>query len=403
MKWLNTPIGIIAPPQSSARCLPPDSEVWQLSLDQIESDTGRIIDKKTGFVKERGSSTYVFDSGNILYSKLRPYLNKVACPNEVGIATTELVPLRPQEKLVDRRYLTYYLRSPIFVSFATVTVAGVKMPRIIMNKFWEHQIPLPTLTEQRRIVEILDQANTLRQLRREADEKAQHILPALFYQMFGDPIANLRRWETVSFAEAMHDCTAQCPKLQRKEYLVKGRFPVIDQGQEFVAGYTDSESLLTTPKCPVVVFGDHTRVVKLVSNPFVVGADGAKVLSVRPGMIPGFLAALLQLSPIPNLGYSRHMRVVKELTFIRPPLELQNRFSEWAHVIRKLVSRQGQSNAKIKEESSILLHRAFTGELTAKWREARRDKLEVEMQSQTKLLADSAPHSAKCGRKRRNP
>jgi type I restriction enzyme, S subunit len=69
-------------------------------------------------------------------------------------------------------------------------VAGVKMPRIIMAKFWEHHLPLPPLSEQRRIVEILDQADALRRKRTEADAKAERILTAVFYEMFGDPATN---------------------------------------------------------------------------------------------------------------------------------------------------------------------------------------------------------------------
>ncbi len=174
----------------------PDEPVWHLTLDQVESHTGNIVNKKIAPASTAGTSTNVFDDGNVLYSKLRPYLNKVICPTEPGIATTELIPLRPRKDLLDRHYLTYYLRSKHFLGFANVAVAGVKMPRIIMAKFWKHQVPLPPLSEQRRIVEILDQADALRKKRAEADAKAARILPALFYKMFGDPATNPKGWPT---------------------------------------------------------------------------------------------------------------------------------------------------------------------------------------------------------------
>jgi type I restriction enzyme S subunit len=119
--------------------------VWHLTLDQIESGTGRIVDKQIAPASAAGSSTYVFDSGNVLYSKLRPYLNKVVRPAEAGIATTQLVPLRPQPRVLCPEFLAYYLRSPRFVAFASGCVAGAKMPRVITAKLWQHEVPVPPL------------------------------------------------------------------------------------------------------------------------------------------------------------------------------------------------------------------------------------------------------------------
>ena len=161
-----------------------------LTLDQIESGTGNIINKNYLPAKDASVSSQTFDEGNVLYSKLRPYLNKVFLPNESGYATTELVPLRPNEKILDRKFLYYFLRSAPFLAFASQNVAGIKMPRVIMEKFWEYPIQLPALSEQSHIVEILDQADALRKKRAEADKIAQKILPALFYSMFGDLRSN---------------------------------------------------------------------------------------------------------------------------------------------------------------------------------------------------------------------
>ncbi len=197
MRWPTVPLKEIAPAQTPNIRFSPDEPVWHLTLDQVESHTGNIVNKKIAPASAAGTSTNVFDDGNVLYSKLRPYLNKVICPTEPGIATTELVPLRPRKDLLDRRYLTYYLRSNHFLGFANVAVAGVKMPRIIMTKFWKHRIPLPPLFEQHRIVEILDQADALRKKRADADAKAARILPALFYKMFGDPATNPKGWQLV--------------------------------------------------------------------------------------------------------------------------------------------------------------------------------------------------------------
>ena len=145
-----------------------DDEVWHLNLDQIEPHTGRVLSKRMVSVRELGPSTYTFDRRTVLYSKLRPYLNKVVVADADGVATTELVPLRCDASRLSAQYLVYFLRGPDFLRFATNVVAGAKMPRMVMSEFWGFPVPLPPLPEQRRIAAILDQADALRAKRREA-------------------------------------------------------------------------------------------------------------------------------------------------------------------------------------------------------------------------------------------
>lgn len=255
-----------------------------------------------------------------------------------------------------------------------------------MTKFWKHCIPLPPLSEQRRIVEILDQADALREKRAEANAKATRILPLLFYKMFGDPATNPKGWNLKSFDDTFDDRTAQFPKLQKNAYQQTGQFPVIDQGKEMIAGYSDDKALVTYVEQPVIVFGDHTRIVKLVDFPFVAGADGSRVLVAKMGFSPAFLAYQLELQAIPNLGYSRHMREVRRLRFIAPPLELQASFTRHAVSTYSFLKSQSLCHSSIDVLFQDLLHHAFTGDLTAKWRGTHMEKLLTEMEEQSKRL-----------------
>ena len=184
----------VAPAKPARLSFAPSDVVWQLNLDQIESHSGRILSKVMEPVAAAGSSTHYFDEGNVLYSKLRPYLNKVVCPDSRGIATTELVPLRPDPNRLDRLYLTNYLRSPQFVNWVSNEVAGAKMPRVAMKVFWNHEIPLPPLAEQKRIAAILDAADGLRAKRRESLAQLDTLLQSTFLDMFGDPVTNPKGW-----------------------------------------------------------------------------------------------------------------------------------------------------------------------------------------------------------------
>lgn len=156
MGWKMIALKKAAPAQPARLSALPHGDTWLLNLDQIESQSGKILNKIMANASTAGSSTQAFDTGNVLYSKLRPYLNKVVCPDSFGIATTELVPLRPCPKTLDRQYLTNYLRSKSFVRWISIQVAGAKMPRVSMKVFWDHEIPLPPLALQQKFAAIVE-------------------------------------------------------------------------------------------------------------------------------------------------------------------------------------------------------------------------------------------------------
>ena len=117
----------------------------------------------------------------------------------------------------------------------------------------------------------------------------------------------------VPFSKAVTDATGGNVKIQRKDFLPEGVLPVIDQGQEDVAGYTNDTSHAYTGDLPVVLFGDHTRAFKYVDEPFALGADGVKVLAPRAGFNAKFLYYFFLSSEIPSRGYSRHFKFLKEI------------------------------------------------------------------------------------------
>ncbi|MEZ9368454.1 restriction endonuclease subunit S [Shewanella sp. 10N.286.51.B2] len=196
MSWPLVKLGDVAPSKPIKKpAVKNPNEVWQLNLDMVESQTGKVISKVIAPVSDAGTSTHWFDERYVLYSKLRPYLNKVVLPDTQGLATTELVPMLPDAERLDRSYLVHYLRSNRFVSWINEQVAGAKMPRVSMKIFWEHEISLPPLDEQKRIAAILDKADAIRRKRQQAINLADDFLRSVFLDMFGDPVTNPKGWE----------------------------------------------------------------------------------------------------------------------------------------------------------------------------------------------------------------
>jgi len=134
--------------------IPQKEKYWLLNLDKIESNTGEII-KKDYVVKDKiGNSTFFFDKDYVLYSKLRPYLNKVVIPNESGFATSELVPLKPNS-FVNAVYLAHLLRSKSFVKWIDGTSSGAKMPRASVDALRSFMLPLPPIELQNKFVDFV--------------------------------------------------------------------------------------------------------------------------------------------------------------------------------------------------------------------------------------------------------
>lgn len=119
-------------------------------------------------------------------------------------------------------------------------------------------------------------------------------------------------------------------KIKRKDYLDFGKYPIIDQGAEYIGGYTNEKDKVIFSKFPLVVFGDHTRVVKLIKNTFAPGADGIRVLKPLEFFNPTLLFYFTKYltTKIPNKGYSRHFQYLEKVKIPLPPLNEQNRIVE---------------------------------------------------------------------------
>lgn len=152
-----------------------------------------------------------------------------------------------------------------------------------------------------------------------------------------------------SFDEVLKDCTKLGTKIPTSEYLENGKHPIIDQGQNDIAGYYDSDNGLFKD-VPAIVFGDHTRVVKYVNKPCFLGADGVKLLCpVDKDINCKYLFYQLSYADIPNTGYNRHFKWVKALNFKIPSSDEQNHVVEVLDKVTSLIFLRKQQLTKLDE------------------------------------------------------
>ncbi|RST49352.1 type II toxin-antitoxin system antitoxin SocA domain-containing protein [Variovorax sp. DXTD-1] len=162
-----------------------------VGLENIVSG-GDFLDVRKVASGELASSKFRFTPSHLLYGKLRPYLAKIARPTFSGVCSTDILPVLPGAKL-SRDYLSHYLRRQEIVDLANARASGANLPRLSPRALASFEIPLPPLTEQRRIATILDQAETLRAQRRAAIAQLDSLGRAVFLEIFDTALEDTER------------------------------------------------------------------------------------------------------------------------------------------------------------------------------------------------------------------
>lgn len=166
-------------------------------------------------------------------------------------------------------------------------------------------------------------------------------------------------WETRPFADVVKDVTGGNLKTKQNEYSENGAFPIVDQGQALVGGFTNDEDKVCKAELPVIIFGDHTKTFKFIDFPFCLGADGTKVLRPRNGDDPKFLYYALQTAHIPDAGYSRHFKYLKEASIPLPPLAEQKRIAAILDQADALRSLRERAIGRLNMLGQAIFHEMF--------------------------------------------
>ena len=347
------------------------------------------------------NSDVLFSRGTVVVSARGSIGFAKLPPHEQFVSTQTTIALKP-ELGIEPEFLQRFLAVTDFTPYTSTTA----IPMLTISKFEKVRVPVPPLHEQRRIVAKLDRLSArsravrdhLARVEKLAARAKHAILAAAFRGTLteewrggatggsSDRLATLEdlgldqsergewltevlpsEWEWKPFQKLFIDHTDSKRKLKQREYLPAGTFPVIDQGEALVGGYTDDEKLLSETNPPAIIFGDHTRCVKWIDRPFVQGADGVKVLKPATGLYPRYGFWLLKAIGLPDKGYSRHMKFLKASVFPVAPdreqREIVRRIEAAFARVDRLTAEAGRAAHLLDRLDERLLGKAFRGEL----------------------------------------
>lgn len=288
-------------------------------------------------------------------------------------------------KILDYKYLHRYTNSPRFLDYAKQQCSGGVQLNLSTKAILNHKIILPsTIEEQQEIVQVLDTMNDIIRLRKECISHAQDLIPALFQEMFGNPLTNDKNLPIVRIDTVTKVVSGGTPSTQNSEYwdgdiiwltpkdlsgynsmyISKGERNITDLGyKKSSAQMMPKGSVLFTSRAPIgyVAIADTD----LCTN------QGFKSFIPTEAIKSEYLYQLLKMSKekIINMSSGATFKEIsggriKELKIPLPPIELQEQFAEKVEKINSYIKEQQEELANAKQMFQSLLHHAFTGELT---------------------------------------
>ncbi len=156
-------------------------------------------------------------------------------------------------------------------------------------------------------------------------------------------------WKYITSDECFSSITPKS-KIEKKYYSEGHLIPIISQEEEFISGYWDNYSDITPHERPIVIFGDHSRVLKYIDFDFVVGADGVKILLPNESIDAKFLYYYLKWKDVPSLGYSRHFKLLKDYNYLCPPIIRQAEIVSELDKINELI---GVKRSQLKDLDAL--------------------------------------------------
>jgi type I restriction enzyme, S subunit len=339
----------------------------------------------------KGQFKKTIKNNDLLFSEIRPAnrrFAKVGTGNwENYVISTKLMVLRKYNYEVDLDYFYYCLTNQPFLETLQRRAENRigSFPQITFDLLATYAFPIPPIDEQKRIASTISNIDRKIELNKQINDNLEAMAKQLYDYWFvqfdfpneeGKPYKSsggamvwnekLKReipqgWYSLPISNVL-DKYPTTKRYETKEYLSVGKYPIIDQGDSYIVGFTNEDDNLLT-RHPAVLFGDHSTKVKFLDFDFARGADGTQILySSNEAVSQYYLYLSVCALQIPNPGYSRHFKYLKELPIIIPSLEIAYRFANIVKPLFEDWTRNIFNNIELTKQRDELLPLLMNGQ-----------------------------------------
>ena len=319
------------------------------------------------------------ERGDILFSNIGSVGDAAFINIDKEFSIKNVALFKPDSDVVDSKYLYYVVLCPKFRGELFAKRLGVAQPFFSLEMLRSHEVEYHhDLTIQKKIASILSAyddliENNLRQIKI-LEEMAQALYREWFVKfrfpghektrMVDSPLGKIPEgWEVVKVGSLLEKIKRK-KRVKKQDYESGGTIPVVDQGRDFIGGYTPDQESLHDKPLPIIVFGDHTRVLKYIDFPFACGADGTQLLRPNTERMPTslFFYALKSID-LSDFAYARHFKFLKEQGILVPDEQAVQSFAQVADQIRDQIRCLLRRNATLRQTRDLLLPKLISGEL----------------------------------------
>lgn len=284
---------------------------------------------------------------------------------------TYIIESADKEKL-DVRYLAYAMNEELKLLKTMSAGSTTKFLKIGMLRGLE--ISLPDISIQRKIASILGNYDDFIENNQKQIKLLEEAARRLYKEWFVD--LHFPGYEDVEIVAGVPEGWSKEPigniigrmsrtkQIKTADYLLEGAIPVIDQSRNFVAGYTNDSEALVNTGTPIIVFGDHTRILKYIQFPFAKGADGTQlIISDRTNMPQSLLYLSLIAVDLSNYHYARHFKYLKAESILIPSQNVADEFDRLISPIFSQIQKLREQCYKLSQIRDRLLPKLMSGKI----------------------------------------
>ncbi|MEA2018664.1 MAG: restriction endonuclease subunit S [Campylobacterota bacterium] len=271
---------------------------------------------------------------------------------------------------LENKFLYYYLSSNIFLKQLLLELVGSDQPYIKSDLFQKTKNIFPkNIKEQQKIANCLSSLDNLIESQNKKVKALEKHKKGLMQNLFpkdSDKEPKLRfdgfsgEWDEKEFEEIFNRIPSKQYQINSSDYLEIGTYPVIDQGKQNIVAFSNDNSKVIQDNKGLIVFGDHTRILKYIDFDFIVGADGTQLINAKENFDIKFFYYQLLNNIIPNTGYNRHFKFLKEINFRVPcKKKEQKKIANCLSSLDNLIEEQNKKIKTLEKHKKGLMQQLF--------------------------------------------